>query len=128
MNTPSMLVNGKISKKKLIVILDEGDNVLESIHKAMRDNFISKAGILAISGVIKNGEVNYFLGNSYRNKKIENVKIERATGHFILSKKTGIFGNLKALLVIDGERDSFTIAKALAKNEMQIEMEFFELV
>lgn len=123
-----MLVNGKISKKKLVIILDEDDNVLESIQKAMRDNFISKAGILSVSGVIKSGEVNYFVGNSYKNKKIENVKIELATGHFELSKKTGIFGNLKALLSIDGEKDSFTIAKAISKENMQIEMEFFELI
>jgi hypothetical protein len=127
MTLPSMLVNNKIHKKKLIITLEEDDNIIKSIELAMRENFVSKASILSIFGKIKSGKVNFFKGSFYKSQSIENKDIIMGAGHFELSNKTGIFGNLKLLLFINNERDSFTLASGTACEGLKIEMEFFNL-
>ena len=54
-------------RKNLRLILDEGDDILSCVKQAMAEHKIEEAKIEALTGVFKEGEMNYFEGNKYKN-------------------------------------------------------------
>jgi len=122
------VVNGKILKKKLVIELSEGEDIHTCIRSAMENNNVKKAGIISIKGEMQKAVFNYFLGNSFKSKTLENILIQNSSGHFELSKKTGLFGNIKILVREMNKTNTYTLVKGSAKEGLIIEMEFFELI
>ncbi len=127
MSLPAILVNGKIQKKKLIIELSEGEDIYSCIKESMKINNVKKAGLIDINGEIKNASLNYFLGNSHKNKLVKEIKILKSSGHFELSKKTGLFGTIKISFKEENKNNNYTLVKAIAKEGLKIELEFFEM-
>jgi hypothetical protein len=127
MSLNSLIVNGKIHKKKITLILEEGEDLHACIREAMQINGINKANLINIFGTLSKASFNYFQKSTYKNKNLENVLVVASSGHFELSNKTGLFGTIKIAFREGAKNNTYTLTKASAKEGLTIELEFFEM-
>ncbi len=110
--------NPKEQKNKLILVLDEGDEVLASIEKGMRENNVKEAEIGSVSGVVDSGIVS---GDNGKQEFSECEAIS-ASGKFKfggddLWGKMNIFLGTKKPL--NGQ-----LLKGIAKQDFEITLEY----
>ncbi|MFA5763539.1 MAG: DUF296 domain-containing protein [archaeon] len=127
MSLNSLVVNGKVHKKKLTIVLEEGEDLHACIRESMQTNGISKADLISITGTLSKACFNYFQKSSYKSKNVENVLVIASSGHFELSNKTGLFGTIKIAVREFAKNNTYTLTKASAKEGLTIELEFFEM-
>ncbi len=127
MSLGALVVNGKVHKKKLTIILEEGEDLHACIREAMQINGVNKADLININGVLSKACFNYFQKSTYKSKNVENVLVAASSGHFQLSNKTGLFGTIKIAFREGAKNNTYTLTKASAKEGLTIELEFFEL-
>jgi hypothetical protein len=127
MSLDSLVVNGKIHKKKLTIELEEGEDIHTSIKEAMLIHNVNKADLLRIRGIFSKASLNYFNRSAYKNKDLENAQVIASSGHFKLSNKTGLFGTIKTAFREGAKNNTYTLVKANAKEGLKIELEFIEM-
>lgn len=89
----------KIKMKEMEVILDQNDDVLESLKQVMKENNINKINVTSFEGKVQSLSVNYFENSSLKNVKyFEQHDIVRGLGElkydFI---KDSVFGRIRII-------------------------------
>jgi len=119
---------GKGTKKTLVLELGDGEDIFECIRQGMLQNNISRAKILGFDGKIKEGKINYFVGNSFRSEEVENVLVGVASGHYELKNKgTELFGSLHIVVGPKGSTNSVSLTRGSAVEGLKIKIEFVEI-
>lgn len=123
----SAFLNKKGQKVHLKLFLDDGEDVLESIKQAMAENNLDECKTIEFNGKVKEGMINYFMGNSYRSKELNEVQIQRVSSQYTKTKQ-GITGDLHVTVAFGNNRITGTLVKGKSSGESQITLEFIKLI
>jgi predicted DNA-binding protein with PD1-like motif len=80
-----VMMGKNIEKKesnKLILLLEEEDDVLKSIKQGLIENKIKKAKIFSVEGILKEGIIN---STEEGKKEIQDAELIKASGNFQIS-------------------------------------------
>ncbi len=110
----------KKEKNKLKIVLEEGEEIIKSIEKGMRENNVKNAEIISITGFLKEG----LIDSKEEGKKIINeIELIKANGKFKfggddLWGKMSVFTGTKKPL-------SGQLLKGMAKEGLELVLEFY---
>lgn len=122
---PSVLFNKKGTKKVLSLILDEDEDIFNTIKQGMQEQKLSEAKIEGIEGKIKEGTVAFMNGSRYKTKNLSNAEVLLASGAYKLSFEE-LFGVVH--LTLAGKPPlSATLVKGKACNGLKVRLSFIEL-
>lgn len=114
----------KLSKKRLILELEENDDVLGSLKQAMKNHGLKECSVELMEGTIKTGKMTAVVGSSIRSIQFNNSVVINASGHFKLSFDE-LFGSLHVLAKI-GKPETGTLISAKSAGGMKIVLGFYE--
>ncbi|HZX20566.1 MAG TPA: hypothetical protein VFF13_06150 [archaeon] len=120
------LFNKKGVKKNMVLELENGDGILESIKSAMIDNNVSEVKIEGAEGVCDEIFINYFERSQYKSSNLKNARVILASGNYKLSYGE-LYGTMK---IVTGEKPPMqgTVVRGKAKDGFKITLSFVELV
>lgn len=122
----SYLFNKKGVKRNLTLILDEDDNILDSIKVGMQKHGINEAKIESVEGMIKECLINYFEHNNFKSQILKNAPIMVASGSFKLSYGD-LYGSMK-IATAQKPPIQGTLVKGKASQDLTIKMSFVEYI
>jgi len=105
-------------KKTLAITLDEGDNILPCIRKAMQDNNVSECKALEVNGSIREATISFHDGERQRYRVLKDTELLRASGKLRLS-----YGELYGSLTIS-TADKAPIKGELVRGTASFPLEF----
>jgi len=109
-------------KKSLLLIMDEGEKVLESIKQAMEKHFIKECRVTDLEGNLQYGILYVTEGQSVKMKKLSNQEMMGAIGKFKLSFGD-LYGSVKATIK-EKEPLSGKLENAVAGQGLQMKLSF----
>jgi len=114
--------------KDLEIVLDEGDDILKCIKIAMKQNNISKADIIEMTGKIKEFTVNYFIRTNLKAVDIEEPKeIFKADGEFKYEfARDHMFGRIRLLYNDQGKTFEGRLQKGKAVQDLKLVLRYME--
>ncbi len=113
-------------KRCLTLQLDEADNILECLEKAMTEARISEGSIIGCQGSVKEGKMNGFSQGKYVVREIKDTPLAAASGRFVRTKD-GLKGDLHILCKQGMTSFNGTLLKGTASNGMELKLEFVDL-
>ncbi|MEM0359753.1 MAG: DUF296 domain-containing protein [Candidatus Diapherotrites archaeon] len=121
----AILFNKKGVKKILTIVLDDGEDILKCIQKAMEEHGLKEVKVEDMSGTMKEGYINYFEGGHFASAKFKDKPILRANGNFKLSG--GDLWGTMHICTADKKPIMGTLIRGLAANGMEIKVSFVQL-
>jgi len=120
----SMFMKEKAIEQPLTIILEEGDDILESLKKALEEQDAKEFKIVEMSGFWKEGFMNYFLKNSFKSRKSFDIeRITAGSGKFV--KEGNEFrGDLHIVVALGNQRINGTLLEGKAAKELTIKAKF----
>lgn len=117
----------KKGERKVVRLgLEDNEHILGCIRACMKEHGLEECDVLAVKGKVKEGQLAYFQGNSYRAKALQDREIERASGKFRLIEGKAI-GDLHVTVSWGNNRIVGTLVKGKAIGEMEIELGFVSI-
>ncbi|HIH15955.1 MAG TPA: DUF296 domain-containing protein [Candidatus Diapherotrites archaeon] len=113
-------------KRCLTLQLDEADNILACLEKAMTDARIGEGKIVSCAGNVREGVMNGFSQGKYVVKEIKDVPLAAASGRFVRTKQ-GLQGDLHILCKQGMNSFNGTLVKGTAAGGLEIKLEFVDL-
>lgn len=122
----AIIFKKKGEKRLVTLILDEGESILESVKQGMKENNFPECKIEGMTGKIKQGMINFFVGNSYKSKELFDTDVFLASGHFKLSGDE-IWGSMN-ISINPKHPFTGTLVRGTASNGLEVKLSYIELI
>jgi predicted DNA-binding protein with PD1-like motif len=119
----------KVKIKDLVLVLDDGDNILDCIKQGMIENHVSKAEIIGFEGSIKNATVSYFQRSTMRNVELNDTKkVVKANGDFKMdfADNHRVFGRIRLIYLENDKTFEGILVRGHAAGELKITLQYME--
>ncbi len=114
----------KLTKKNLLVELEDNEDVFASIKLAMKNHNIDEVSVELMEGTMKSGKMSVIDRSQFKMLSFNNSEIVNARGHFKLNYDT-LFGSINVLAKI-GKPETGKLEKGNAANGLKIKLAFYE--
>lgn len=121
--------NKKGKMKELEMVLEDGEDIMESIKTAMIQNNISKGEIVRFEGKIKDANITYFQKSVLKNVEFDDPKeVVRANGEIKIdySDNNRLFGRIRLIYMDSGKSFEGMMQRAKASGDFIIAIKYFQ--
>ena len=120
----SRICGEKAIEQVLTIQLEDDDDILECLKKAMRESGIEKGKIIEVRGFWKEGMMNYFLKNQYKSRKTLGIeKITAGSGKFA-KEGNDFIGDLHIVTKIGNQLLNGSLLEGKTSGELSIKVKF----
>lgn len=123
-NMESSFVVEKAVEQPLTIILEDGEDILECLGKAMQEHCAKEFKVTEMKGSWKQGFMNYFLKNSFKSRKsFDTERIVAGSGKFV-KEGSKYRGDLHITVALGNQRVNGTLLEGKAAGGLEIKAKF----
>ncbi|HIH33094.1 MAG TPA: DUF296 domain-containing protein [Candidatus Diapherotrites archaeon] len=120
----SRICGEKAIEQVLTIQLEDDDDILKCLKKAMLENEIKEGRIIEVRGFWKKGVMNYFLKNQYKSRKTLGIeKITAGSGKFA-KEGNDFIGDLHIVTKIGNQLLNGSLLEGKTARELEIKVKF----
>lgn len=114
----------KLSKKRLILELEDNEDIHASVKLAMKEHGLKECSIELMEGTIKAGKMSAVIGSAFKVIEMKNSQVLNGSGHFKLSFDE-LFGSIR-VLAKTGKPENGVLSKGIVNPGFKIVLGFYK--
>lgn len=119
----------KATEQVMKITLEDGEDILESLRKAADESGLNEFRVGEMSGLWKEGFMNYFEGNRFKSRKTLDIeRIKAGSGKFVRQGNGKFNGDLHVAVPVGNNVINGTLLKGKAAKELTIKIKFLKFV
>lgn len=129
-----MAIQSEYSRDKAVeqvmkITLEDGEDILGSLWKAAEESGLNEFRVGEMSGLWKDGFMNYFEGNRFKSRKTFDIeRIKAGSGRFVRQGDGKYIGDLHVAVPVGSNVINGTMLKGKASKELTIKIKFLKFV